>query len=134
MKPMIAFSGVRSSWLMLARKRSFARLAFSSSTFFSWSARSARLRSVTSRIELLTSSPSSVSSGTEADLDGKLLAVLAQAVQVEARAHLAHARLARNSRPGAPDAAGGSAPAPGSRWASEQLRRARSRTAARSAS
>jgi hypothetical protein len=33
--PMIALSGVRSSCDMLARKRSLARLAFSSSTFFS---------------------------------------------------------------------------------------------------
>ena len=31
---MMALSGVRSSWLMLARKRSLARLAFSSSTIF----------------------------------------------------------------------------------------------------
>ena len=34
---MMALSGVRSSWLMLARKRSLARLAFSSSIFFSCS-------------------------------------------------------------------------------------------------
>src|SRR5439155_214032 len=54
---------VRSSWLMLARKRSFAWLARSSSTFFSWSVCSKRLRSVASRIAAVTSSPSSVWSG-----------------------------------------------------------------------
>ena len=48
---------------MLARKRSLARLAFSSSTFFSCRVRSNRFRSVTSRMELLTRTPSSVSSG-----------------------------------------------------------------------
>src|SRR6266540_2143982 len=49
-KPITAFNGVRSSWLMLARKRSLAAAARSSSTFLSCSARSKTLRSVTSRI------------------------------------------------------------------------------------
>jgi len=62
-KPMMALSGVRNSWLMVARNRSLAWLAFSSSTFFSCNVRSKRLRSVISRMELLTSVPSSVSSG-----------------------------------------------------------------------
>ena len=55
-KPRIAFSGVRSSWLMLDRKSDLARLAFSaaamalsSSMLFSCSVSSKRLRSVTSR-------------------------------------------------------------------------------------
>ena len=54
--PRIALSGERSSWLMLERNSDFARLAFSasalalsSSTFFSCSTWSRRLRSVTSR-------------------------------------------------------------------------------------
>ncbi len=49
-KPMIEFSGVRSSWLMLARNMSFALLAFSSATFFSTSSASNRVRSVMSRV------------------------------------------------------------------------------------
>ena len=48
-KPMMAFSGVRSSCDMVARNSDFMRLACSSSTFFSSSVRSKRLRSVTSR-------------------------------------------------------------------------------------
>src|SRR5213593_1050889 len=62
-KPMMALSGVRNSWLIVARKRSLAWLAFSNSMFFSCNVRSKRLRSVMSRMELLTSVPSSVSSG-----------------------------------------------------------------------
>ena len=62
-KPMMALRGVRSSWDMLARKRSFTRAAFSSSRFLSRSTCSMRLRSVTSRMALETNRPSSVSSG-----------------------------------------------------------------------
>ena len=55
-KPRMALSGLRSSWLMLERKSDLARLAFSAADlaisrlmFVSWSARSKRFRSVTSR-------------------------------------------------------------------------------------
>ena len=63
MNPSTAFSGVRSSWLMLARNRSLAWLAASSWTFVSRSSSSKRLLSVTSRMAAMTSMPSSVSSG-----------------------------------------------------------------------
>ena len=60
-KPRIAFSGERSSWLMLERKSDFAWLALSaailasrSSRFVSCRARSRRLRSVTSRAAAIT--------------------------------------------------------------------------------
>jgi hypothetical protein len=62
-KPMMAFSGVRSSWLMPARKWSLARLALASSWFFSCSAFSKRLRSLMSRMALMTKALSSVRSG-----------------------------------------------------------------------
>ncbi len=44
-KPMIAFSGVRSSWLMLARKRDFAAFAVSASNFAVFNSRSSRAMS-----------------------------------------------------------------------------------------
>ena len=48
-KPMIAFSGVRSSWLILARKRSLARPVATDTAMALRSASSCSLRSVTSR-------------------------------------------------------------------------------------
>jgi hypothetical protein len=42
--PRIAFSGVRSSWLMLERKSDLARLAFSAAAIASFKARSTRSR------------------------------------------------------------------------------------------
>ena len=91
MKPMMAFSGVRSSWLMVARKRSLARLAFSSSTFFSCKA-------------LLEAFPlRDVADGTadenaffrferaEADFDRKLAAVFPQCKEFDAGSHRPHA-------------------------------------------
>ena len=50
---------------------------------------STRLRSVMSRMAAVTSMPSSVSSGPEADLGGELGAVLAQRRTARARAHRA---------------------------------------------
>ena len=47
--PMIAFMGVRISWLMLARKSDLVRLALSAAALACWSSASTRLRSVTSR-------------------------------------------------------------------------------------
>ena len=47
--PMIAFIGVRISWLMLARKSAFVREASSASSFACRSASSAALRCVMSR-------------------------------------------------------------------------------------
>ena len=48
-KPMMALSGVRSSWLIIARKSDLARLAPSASSFARFSSVSARMRSVTSK-------------------------------------------------------------------------------------
>ena len=47
--PMIAFIGVRISWLMLARKSDLVRLALSAAALACFSSTSTRLRSVTSR-------------------------------------------------------------------------------------
>jgi hypothetical protein len=71
---------------MLARKQSLARLARSSSRFLSRSARSKRLRSVMSRMELVTSSPSRLQRA-QADLHRELRAVQAAAVELAALAH-----------------------------------------------
>ena len=60
-KPMMALSGVRSSWLMLARKLSLAWLARSSSTFCSCRSSSKRRRSVISRTAAMVSRPPGVS-------------------------------------------------------------------------
>src|SRR5215472_4265013 len=56
-KPMMALSGVRSSWLTVARKRLLSLLACSASVRASSIARSCDLRSVTSRITATTSRP-----------------------------------------------------------------------------
>ena len=61
-KPMMALSGVRSSWLMVARKRLLAALARSASARASSSACSCTLRSVTSRITATTSRSAASSS------------------------------------------------------------------------
>ena len=58
----------------------------------SW--RSNVLRSEESRTEHDTNVPSRVETGLEADFDGKLGAVLAQAVELQADAHRAHVRIA----------------------------------------
>jgi hypothetical protein len=67
--PMIALSGVRSSWLMVARKRLLAAFARTASSRASSRARSWPLRSVTSRITATTSrslsGPSARSSGRQ---------------------------------------------------------------------
>ena len=56
--PRMPLSGVRISWLTMARKRDLARLAASAWSRASASARSASTRSVTSRPTLCTSVPS----------------------------------------------------------------------------
>ena len=48
-KPMMADSGVRTSWLILARKSDFWALASSAARFAEVSSRSARLKAVMSR-------------------------------------------------------------------------------------
>ena len=55
---MMALSGVRSSWLMLARNWVLARLAASADSLAWRSARSCRRRSVASVIIMMVSAPS----------------------------------------------------------------------------
>ena len=79
-KPMMAFSGVRSSWLMLARKSALAAAPASARSRASTSSRSSALRAVTSR-ECRTTSVSArrhrVARQAEAGFDPDQRAVLA---------------------------------------------------------
>ena len=59
-QPRIAFSGVRSSWLRIARNSSFIRLASSATSRAAASAASDSFRSVTSRVEPATASTAPV--------------------------------------------------------------------------
>ena len=60
-KPITAFSGVRSSWLMVARKRDFAWFAASAASLARRSSSSARRASVTS-VNVVTQPPAGVGS------------------------------------------------------------------------
>ena len=68
---MMALSGVRNSWLMVARKRLLAALARSASVRASSSACSCRLRSVTSRSTATTSRRSGLPASTVACSSGR---------------------------------------------------------------
>src|SRR6185437_3110096 len=96
-KPMIAFSGVRSSWLMVARKRVLAASAASVALRANSSACSCILRSVTSRITATTSDPDPPGSWETCSSGRQRISTQMKSTVPAARSPRGRLRFSRNS-------------------------------------